>query len=49
MGMLLRRHDRTADEHPKVNGKPVKREPKNKSLTPQTAKNNTNSRTPERV
>jgi hypothetical protein len=48
MGMLLRRHERTADRQPKVNGKPVKQEPKNKSLTPNTAKNNTNARTPER-
>lgn len=33
MGMLLRRHDRKADRTPKVNGKPVKEEPKKKSLT----------------
>ena len=33
MGMLLRRHDRKADRTPKVNGKPVKQEPKKKSLT----------------
>lgn len=45
MGMLLRRHDRTADRQPKVNGKPVKQEPKNKSLTPNTAKNNTSTET----
>ena len=32
MGMLLRRHDRQADRNPKVNGKPVKQEPKKKSL-----------------
>ena len=33
MGMLLRRHDRKADHTPTVNGKPVKQEPKKKSLT----------------
>jgi hypothetical protein len=44
MGMLLRRHDRKADTNPKVNGKPVKKEPKNKSLTPQTA-NTSNQKT----
>ena len=32
MGMLLRRHDRKADRTPTVNGKPVKQEPKKKSL-----------------
>ena len=35
MGMLLRRHDRKADRTPKVNGKPVKQEPKKKNLTNQ--------------
>lgn len=39
MGMLLRRHERKPDTNPKVNGKPVKQEPKNKSLTPKTAQN----------
>lgn len=33
MGMLLRRHDRKADRNPTVNGKPVRQEPKKKSLT----------------
>ncbi len=33
MGMLLRRNDRKADRNPTVNGKPVKQEPKKKSLT----------------
>ena len=33
MGMMLRRHDRKADRTPTVNGKPVKQEPKKKSLT----------------
>ena len=33
MGMMLRRHDRKADRNPTVNGKPVKQEPKKKSLT----------------
>lgn len=41
MGMMLRRHDRKADRNPKVNGKPVKQEPKKKSLTKQTEKLNT--------
>lgn len=35
MGMLLRRHERKADRTPEVNGKPVKQEPKKKSLTNQ--------------
>lgn len=33
MGMMLRRRDRKADRNPTVNGKPVKQEPKKKSLT----------------
>lgn len=33
MGMMLRRHNRTPDYAPMVNGKPVKKEPKNRSLT----------------
>ena len=33
MGMMLRRRDRKADRTPTVNGKPVKQEPKKKSLT----------------
>ena len=33
MGMMLRRHKRTADVAPMVNGKPVKQEPKKRSLT----------------
>lgn len=33
MGMMLRRKNRKPEENPKVNGKPVKREPKNRSLT----------------
>jgi hypothetical protein len=33
MGMMLRRRDRKADRNPTVNGKPVKQEPKTKSLT----------------
>lgn len=39
MGMMLRRRDRKADRNPTVNGKPVKQEPKNKSLTKNSAKN----------
>ena len=30
---MLRRKDRKADRNPTVNGKPVKQEPKKKSLT----------------
>lgn len=33
MGMMLRRRERTADRTPTVNGKPIKQEPKKKSLT----------------
>ena len=33
MGMMLRRHKRTPDYAPMVNGKPVKQQPKNRSLT----------------
>ena len=38
MGMMLRRHDRKADRTPTVNGKPVKQEPKKKSLSQDGAK-----------
>ena len=44
MGMLLRRHERTADNNPKVNGKPVEK-PKNKNLTQK--ENNNNNETSE--
>jgi hypothetical protein len=33
MGMMLRRHKRIAEDAPMVNGKPVKQEPKTRSLT----------------
>jgi hypothetical protein len=33
MGMMLRRHKRIPDVAPMVNGKPVKQEPKSRSLT----------------
>ena len=33
MGMMLRRHKRTPEAVPMVNGKPVKQEPKTRSLT----------------
>ncbi len=33
MGMMLRRHKRTPDYAPMVNGVPVKKEPKTRSLT----------------
>lgn len=39
MGMMLRRRDRKADRNPTVNGKPVKQEPKKKSLTKDTKNN----------
>ena len=32
MGMLLRRRDRKPEVEPKVNGKPVVKEPKNRKL-----------------
>lgn len=38
MGMMLRRNNRKADYAPQVNGKPVKQEPKNRSLTEKTVK-----------
>jgi hypothetical protein len=38
MGMMLRRNNRKADYNPQVNGKPVKKEPKNRSLTDSVAK-----------
>jgi hypothetical protein len=33
MGMMLRRHRRVPDYAPMVNGKPIKQEPKTRSLT----------------
>jgi hypothetical protein len=42
MGMMLRRRDRKADRNPTVNGKPVKQEPKKKSLTKEAEKFDTN-------
>jgi hypothetical protein len=36
MGMMLRRNNRRAEYTPQVNGKPVKQEPKNRSLTEKT-------------
>lgn len=46
MGMMLRRHKRTPDYAPMVNGKPVKQEPKNRSLTQNEAKATANTATP---
>ena len=45
MGMLLRRKGRTPEVEPKVNGKPVVREPKTKKLNlePDYAKNVVNT------
>ena len=39
MGMMLRRHNRKPDYTPQVNGKPVKEEPKKRSLTKETKEN----------
>lgn len=41
MGMMLRRNNRKADANAQVNGKPVKKEPKTRSLTNPQAKPNT--------
>lgn len=38
MGMMLRRNNRRAEYTPQVNGKPIKQEPKNRSLTEKTTK-----------
>ena len=38
MGMMLRRNERKADVYLQVNGKPVKKEPKTRSLTKEQAK-----------
>lgn len=38
MGMMLRRNNRKGDYTPQVNGKPVKQEPKNRSLTSKPVK-----------
>jgi hypothetical protein len=46
MGMMLRRHKRTPDVAPMVNGKPVKQEPKNRSLTQNKDKTTANTATP---
>ncbi len=43
MGMMLRRNNRKADYLPEVNGKPVKKEPKSRTLTPTTSVNDTNA------
>ncbi len=39
MGMLLRRSSRKGEVNPQVNGKPIKQEPKTRSLTEKTVKN----------
>ena len=41
MGMMLRRGNRKPDYAPKVNGEPIKKEPKNRSLTPETTNKTT--------
>lgn len=38
MGMMLRRHNRKGEALPQENGKPVKKEPKTRSLTETQAK-----------
>ena len=46
MGMMLRRHTRKPDSAPTVNGKPVNKEPKNRSLTENTEKVTTTQPSP---
>ena len=46
MGMMLRRHKRTPEFAPMVNGKPVKQEPKTRSLTENKQKASTITVTP---
>jgi hypothetical protein len=46
MGMMLRRHKRTANVAPMVNGKPVKQEPKTRSLTENKTQANANTLKP---
>lgn len=41
MGMMLRRHKRTPEYAPTVNGKPVQKDIKKRSLTEQTKTSNT--------
>jgi hypothetical protein len=41
MGMMLRRNNRKGEAVPQVNGKPVKKEPKTRSLTDNKPKTNT--------
>lgn len=43
MGMMLRRHKRTPEAVPMVNGKPVKQEPKTRSLTENKTKATANT------
>ena len=47
MGMMLRRHKRTPDYAPMANGKPVKQEPKKRSLTNNDEKANAQTPTPK--
>jgi hypothetical protein len=49
MGMMLRRHKRTPDVAPMVNGKPVKQEPKTRSLTENKTKATANTVKPRIV
>lgn len=46
MGMMLRRHKRKGETVPQENGKPVKKEPKTRSLT--TKQTNTTTFIPQR-
>lgn len=41
MGMMLRRHERKPELMPTTNGKPIKKEPKTKSLTETKEENQT--------
>jgi hypothetical protein len=49
MGMMLRRHKRIPDVAPMVNGKPVKQEPKTRSLTEDKTKATANTVKPRTV
>ena len=49
MGMMLRRHKRTPEGVPMVNGKPVKQEPKTRSLTENKTKATANTVKPRIV
>lgn len=45
MGMMLRRRNRKGESLPQVNGKPIAKEPKSRSLTETKPKNTTQTTT----